>query len=85
VNIEAAQPLPVSTQDILNVQQAATWVVQDVDVFNALGDLGVRLETKLSQVVDYIVSARDSITGAVNAVESAVGRIKLSSGSIVNG
>jgi hypothetical protein len=85
VNIEAAQPLPVSTQDILNVQQAATWVVQDVDVFNALGDLGVRLETKLSQVVDSIVSARDSITGAVNAVESAVGRIKLSSGSIVNG
>lgn len=84
VNVEATQPIPISTQDILNVQQTATWVVQDVDVFNALGDLGTRMETKLSQVVDSVLSARDTIANAVNSVESAVSRLKLSSGSVIS-
>jgi hypothetical protein len=86
VNVEQTKPITVdTTSDALVVRQADLFIVQDVDVYNIISDVGVRLETRLGQVIESINAARDSISNAVKNVESAVGRIKVNSQSVLNG
>ena len=82
LNVEATKPLPIDTGEGVVVKQNATWFVQDDVVNNTLLDIGVRLETRLGDVVSAITSAQDTISSAVRNVESAVGRIKISANVI---
>jgi len=83
VDVTATQPLPVSTAQALLVHQDATFLVTDVDAINAIADMATRLEAGLGTIAQAVNDAKTAITGAVGAVESAVGRIKLTSQSVV--
>lgn len=81
VNVEATSPIPVSSAEALLVRQVEAFFVRDTDVFNAIGDMASRLEGRLGEVVAAVNGAKDSITGAVSAVENAVGRIRMNTGT----
>jgi len=85
IDVQATNPIPVSTQEGLLVRQVEPFVVTDVSLSTALGDLGVRLETRLGQVTEAVNNANQTISNAVRSVESAVGRIRLSAPSVVTG
>ncbi len=85
VDVSATTPLPVETTDALIVRQAELFIVHDQDVIDSLGDLGARIEGKLDAVVASINDAKNNISAAVNAVEGAVGRIRVSQPSVVEG
>jgi len=83
VNVEATSPIPVTTAEALIVRQAELFIVHDVDVMSAIGDMAARLEGKLGEVVSAVNSAKDSISSAVGSVREAVGKIKIPSTSVV--
>lgn len=86
VDVTATTPLPVSTTDALLVRQAEMFLVHDQDVINTLADVGTRLENRLLEVITAVNSANTNISGAVRAVEGAVGRIRnASSPNLVQG
>lgn len=85
LDVSASSPIPVETPDALLVRQAEMFIVHDQDVINTIGDMAARLEGKLGEVVGAVNSAKDSISGAVRSVESAVGRIKINVTSAVTG
>jgi hypothetical protein len=66
-------PLPEGvTSDIgILVRQEEIWRVIDQDSVNAIRDVGVRLENKLSEVVSSIESANRSITGAISRTRTS--------------
>jgi hypothetical protein len=83
VDVSASSPIPVTSAETLIVRQAELFVVHDADVMSAIGDMAARIEGKLGEVVSAVNSAKDSISGAVKSVESAVGRIKIPSANVV--
>lgn len=87
VNVEADKPIPVDSAEGILVRQASIFFVQDDTVNNTLADIGNRLESRLTDVVNAVLEAKESISSSVRAVESAVGRIKIPSAgsSVVQG
>lgn len=83
VNVEASTPIPVVTTDSLLVRQSELFIVHDADVMSAIGDMAARLEGKLGDIVAAVNSAKQDISSAVNSVKEAVGKIKVSSPSVV--
>jgi hypothetical protein len=83
VDVTATSPIPVTTADALIVRQAELFIVHDADVMASIGDMAARIEGKLNEVVTAVNSAKESISGAVKGVESAVGRIKINVPSVV--
>jgi hypothetical protein len=66
----------IAPDTVLMVKQLEMWLVFDQAVVNSIGDMTARLEAKIDNVSLAISEAKTSITGAVNNVERAVGRIK---------
>ena len=83
VNVEADNPIPITSAEAIVVRQAELFLVHDADTMASIGDMATRVEGKLSELITAVGTAKDAITGAVNAVEGAVGRIKLQSASVV--
>ncbi len=84
VDVAATTPIPVTAEDGLLVRQGeGIFLVHDVDVMTSIGDMAARLEGKLGQVVQAVNDASGNIANAVGAVRDAVGRIKLTTTSVV--
>lgn len=83
VDVTATEPLPISTAEAMLVAQNDIFLVRDTDTVNAIADMATRLEAGLGTIAAAVNDAKSAISSAVNAVEGAIGRIKLSAPSVV--